>query len=99
MLPGRATAIVALPRRACGFLPLCRTPEGLAHLARDLEVLARGDHERARRRTARADLRVAAGPRVGLRVELHAQEAESGRRARADPRRVLAHAAREDQRV
>src|SRR4051812_24538751 len=65
--------------------------------ARDLEILARLDHERARRRAGRTDVLGARG--VPSRVDRDTEEGEPLRGAGADLRRALAHAAGEHERV
>ena len=83
-----ADAIVRLPPIPCSFLRLRRAREQETHSARDLEVLARGHDDGARRGPGRPDLSIGGGARIRLLVERDAEEAESGRRAGADLRGV-----------
>ena len=97
----QAACVESAPRarRGCCRAPEPASAEPGAHLAGDLEVLARCDHERACPSVGRTDLGVGRGVGVCLGVEREAEEPQPRRGTGPDLGRVLADAAGEDERV
>jgi hypothetical protein len=102
----RAIIVSRAPGRHRGGFPeelrlptVARTVDARAP-ARDLEVLARGDHERARRGAPAAPISASAVARALASASSSTpRKPEPRRRPRADLRRVLAHPAGEHERV